>query len=345
MGEYSIKELFVEVTNYCLQGCIHCSSCAGPLNFQSIPIERLRSLIEEAIPMGLESFTISGGEPLLYPDLLPLISFINQKKLSFNLYTCGIGESIDKKIVPLSNELLDQLVSHNIKKLTFSLQGASPKIHERVSGLMGSYETTLESIRRAIYKKILVELHFVPMTVNWEEIESVVKIATELGITQVSLLRLVQQGRCDDSLMLSEARKAEFGPFVEELRVKYPTVNIRLGAPFNCVTLASKDCNAARDKLLISANGEVFPCEAFKFKKGTRPTIYNKTIRDIWENDKLLNDIRSTDQTGIEYCNDCYLYSACKAGCAGQRERSTGNLFIGPDPDCLVAKRNILYKA
>ena len=115
-------------------------------------------------------------------------------------------------------------------------------------------------------------------------------------------------------------------------------MDIRLGGPFNCVTMSGNGCSAARNKLLISATGEVFPCEAFKSLKGARPDIYNYRISDIWNNDPLLNNIRNLDTTGVINCKSCMYYPACGGGCPGERMLINGDITIGPDPWCILPR-------
>lgn len=333
---HNLTELFVEVTNRCLLNCTHCSSCAGPFDQQLIPSTKVLSMIKEAKELGLESLTISGGEPLLHPELFGLLTYATNNNLKVCLYTCGVIE-YNNNLVSLSDEVINKIFDSNISKLIFSLQGGNSKAHDQVTGVMGSFDLTTQSIAKAIKKGLPVELHFVPMRINYSEIESVVQIAQQLGVKRVSLLRLVLQGRCEanEKLLLSSVECSEIVQKVDSLRSKYPNVLIRLGAPFDCLTYAGIGCSASKNKLLISALGEAFPCEAFKFLKGQRPSIYESSIRRIWENDSLLNELRNLDY--VENCSSCQRYDACRGGCPGERMLINGSIGKGPDPLCLIA--------
>lgn len=331
-----IEELFVEITNHCLQNCIHCSSCASEKIFQSIPIEKIYSVIEETIPLGLKYFTISGGEPLLYPKLKELIAHLNAKGLIFNIYSCGISKNANNEPCSIPNSLLNYLKKNNINKLIFSIQGGTEKIHEEITQFTGSFYLTLESIKRALSKNIFVELHFVPMKKNIDELNQVINIAQSLNIKQLSLLRLVVQGRCSSDLELSIKEYYNMVNEVNNLNKQLTNkLNIRLGSPFNCITLSGKPCTAAQNKLLISATGEFFPCEAFKYLKGTRPTIYTSSVKSIWENDELLNNIRKAKLSSLKHCHNCSDFSKCLGGCYGQRNKKYKNLYEGPDLICV----------
>lgn len=334
MSTNSLRELYVEVTNYCLQSCVHCSSCAGPHVSETIPLEDLKRLIDEGIASGLECFTISGGEPLLYPQLSELMSHIKMNNLKLNLYTCGVMKSSDGMLTYINGETMDVLLKNRPDKIIFSLQGGSKEIHERITGISGSFELTIESIRSVINRGFDVELHFVPMSINLHDLGNVIAIASSMGISRVSILRLVPQGRVIDDIIISPSDGVKLKEEIDNLRQEYPEVSIRLGAPFSCVNLAGNTCSAAKNKLLISATGEIFPCEAFKSLRGTRPKFYSAPIADLWQNDTLLNQIRALEDSGISKCDSCNYYSLCNGGCPGQRMLANGDISIGPDPWC-----------
>ena len=338
MKTFLIRDLFVEITNFCGQGCAHCSSCAGMQAADTISYKNLRSLVKQAMPLGLKTFTLSGGEPLLHPDVIPFLRFLQQNHVYSNIYTCGVYISRVKKMEPIPDDLLQVMTSSSVQRVIFSLQGGSSRVHEKISGLRGSFDITKKSIKKVCAKGIPVELHFVPMRWNINELHKIVQFASIHGIKRVSLLRLVPQGRCSENLMLSYEQKRLLYETVLALRVQYPHLEIRMGAPFNCISLAGAACTAAQDKLLISAKGEIFPCEAFKFLRGTRPTIYRNTLKEVWENDQLLNNIRNMigHNDGCEGCEFCAL---CRGGCHGQRLQENGSLLSGVDPDCIRLNR------
>ena len=55
----------------------------------------------------------------------------------------------------------------------------------------------------------------------------------------------------------------------------------------------------------INAKGEIFPCEAFKYLSGARPSIYERDIIDVWDNDELLCQLRTTNVDCVSVCNHC----------------------------------------
>lgn len=332
---YELKDLFVEITNQCLQKCIHCSSCAENNGFSYIPFEHLVRLVNEALPIGAESFTISGGEPFLYPELKRLIDFLHEKKITTSIYTCGVIENCQNQFVPISEDMFAYLKEREIAKVIFSLHGGTEATQHKISCLKDSCRLVKESVKNAMKCNLTSELHVVPMKTNIDELDLILEFAEQQNISCVSFLRYVPQGRGNESLELSNDDwnylKVQYESWIKQ----YHSITIRFGTPFNCLTLDGKTCTAGKNKLLISATGECFPCEAFKYLKGLRPTIYENNLSSIWMNDSLLKQVRCLTVEQIEYCKSCDLRSSCHGGCAGQRFRYYGNLMKGPDPHCL----------
>lgn len=335
MKSFLIHDLYVEITNLCAQACVHCSSCAGVRIADTISYEDLCSLVKQALPLGLKRFTLSGGEPLLHPEIIPFLRFLKQKKIQSNIYTCGVYFSSEQKIEPISDDMIQEFIHSSVQRVIFSLQGGSACVHEKISGVPGSFDITQKSINRICEAGIPVELHFVPMRLNVDDIDGVIQYASAQGIKKVSILRLVPQGRCSKDLILSYGQKRTLYEKVLVLREQYPDIEIRMGAPFNCISLAGVSCSAGQDKLLISAKGEIFPCEAFKFLRGTRPTIYQKTLQELWDNDRLLSEIRSMIGRN-DSCAECEFCAFCRGGCHGQRLQENNSLLDGYDPDCIL---------
>ena len=332
-----LKELFVEVTNNCLMYCRHCSSEASASNQEYIPALHLYRLIDEGVSLGVECFSISGGEPFLYKDLFSVLKYARSKGLKLIIYSCGIVDN-GKQLVSFDKELISRIKDVSPLKMVFSIHGACSETHEYITRIKGSYDLAVDSIKSTIATGISAELHFVPMKFNYKEISGVVALAASLGIKQVSLLRLVFHGRCKEdvvNLMINGNEAVEIINIVKQLERDYSGVKIRLGAPFNCVK--DKDitrCTASQSKLLISATGEVFPCEAFKSLKGTRSTIYDHSLEYLWYNDELLNDLRNLCVEDVTFCASCPIQNTCHGGCPGERMLFNKHIAVGPDPWC-----------
>lgn len=274
-----LNELFIEVTNRCLQKCVHCSSAASCESIEEISFINIKKMVDAALTRGLRSVTLSGGEPFLHKNFASIVDYLCEKKIDVSIYTCGVYFNGNGSVTSIPKDVLMYISRKKVKRLIFSMHAATSETYSKITGTSSTYELAKKSIESSINAGLNIELHIVPMKINFHEIEDILKFASKKGISKVSLLRFVPQGRgalISDRLMLDHKYNELLKVLVKDWSRTYPAVSIRLGVPYNCLTMQGKKCTAAHDKLLINATGEIFPCEAFKYLKGSRPSIYKK---------------------------------------------------------------------
>lgn len=336
MGECrKIEELYIEITNHCVQKCIHCSSNATCNHYAEIPLENIQNTVQKLLPLGLKAVVLSGGEPFLHPDLFALVDFLEGKGIRYSLYTCGVVRGADG-VGPIPEHIFKRVKSDGLDKIIFSLHAGTPATQARVSGFSSSFSSVLESIRAAKRNNIEVEIHVVPMRINYDELEQVLDIANTLGVSKVSFLRFVPQGRGAERLRLTREQFRGLQQLYRTYQDGYKHVRIRFGTPFNCITYRGGHCTAGINKVLINAYGEILPCEAFKYLHGQRPTIYQHDICEVWQTDLLLKELRTLRLDEVSTCSACIYKDGCQGGCPGQRKHLNGDFQKGPDPSCIL---------
>ena len=120
-----------------------------------------------------------------------------------------------------------------------------------------------ETINSAIALGIPVEAHLVPMHCNFRHIPDVLSKLYSMGVSNVSFLRLVPQGRVLENKELVEMSVEEQKDLKKIMAKCQETYQgkIRLGLPFSAKRAA---CGTGSIKLTVRYDGYVFPCEAFK---------------------------------------------------------------------------------
>ena len=71
-----LRELWLHITNRCNLACSHCLFCSGPFATRELSQARLQQYIDDAVSLGCSLFVLTGGEPLVYPEFVPLIDHI-----------------------------------------------------------------------------------------------------------------------------------------------------------------------------------------------------------------------------------------------------------------------------
>ena len=75
-----------EITSACN---VECDFCLVEKKHRTIPLDRALSMAQVLIEEGVEKFLISGGEPLLYPGIEPLLRYLVEQNVLVKLLTNG----------------------------------------------------------------------------------------------------------------------------------------------------------------------------------------------------------------------------------------------------------------
>lgn len=296
-----LKEISFEIIQRCPNNCIYCSSNSNCQSENIISYDVFKRTIDDAIDLGLQRVCISGGEPFLHPDILKFVRYSKKQNLEVFVYTSGIVFSSKGDYAPLNSYVLNQLREAGLDRLIFNVQSSDENIYNKIMGTEGCFNLMRTSIAASVRSNIFCEIHFVPMKVNYNMICSILEMAKELGVSKVSFLRLVIQGRAlqnKDVVELSKDMNDELKSILISLEQKHSDIDIRVGIPLSNNT--NYGCNASLGKLIIRYDGAVFPCEAFKYisalvgEKAVKPdNISTSSLKDIYYNSEFLSALRT----------------------------------------------------
>ena len=284
----TLNELTIEIIQRCPNNCLHCSSFSHPASKDILELEDILNVTAQGAQLGLKRICLSGGEPLLHPELAQIMSGIYRTGLSISFYTTGISLTPRGEAFPV----VDWTFLNKDKTiLIFSLHSHKAETHDSFSGRRGAFDQTRQSIMAACAQGFSVETHIVPNKMNIEELKETVKVASSWGVNKVSFLRLVPQGRAQtnkEKLVLNTHEEVSLTAVGQELQKDVQMKSkTRFGIPFSASLAQQKRCNAAETKLIIRHDGKILPCEAFK------------DIRYDW---LILGDIRTTSLgSALEY--------------------------------------------
>ncbi|UCH61943.1 MAG: radical SAM protein [Fidelibacterota bacterium] len=139
------RQISLKITNRCNLRCEMCAQWGeAGYNFnrpkeeidEAVPLEIYQRMVDEVAP-DRPIFYIWGGEPFLYPDLLPLLAYLKERNLTTTVVTNGLH---------LSNHAA-KLVAMQLDGLLVSIDGPE-KTHNRIRGWDQSYSHLLEGLSR-----------------------------------------------------------------------------------------------------------------------------------------------------------------------------------------------------
>lgn len=295
-----LSEISIEILQRCPNRCIYCSSHSNPQATHIISFEIIKNIIDDAKSLGCKTVCLSGGEPFLHPQILDIISYIAKKQLICYVYTSGIYMK-DEVYSSLPNEYIEA-IRGMVDKIIFNVEADSSALYDQIMGTdVGGFDMMKKSINDCVSSGLVVETHVVPMQVNFKHLKSIFEMCYQLGVSKVSILRLVLQGRALENLSLvklSGKDNREVTKLIKALNESYKG-KVRIGLPYsdsNCRIY----CKAASDKINVRYDGNVYPCEVFKddllnAKLGCEPdNVWKDSFYDLYQNSPYLNVVRKS---------------------------------------------------
>ena len=293
-----MKDLFevtIEVLQRCPNKCIYCSSWSSLDKTEALDFDTVCGIVDDAVELGAEQINVSGGEPFLRTDIISIIDYIKFKGLKVRLYTSGIYYSQGFQSIP---DTLLEAIAGRVDTLIFNYETAISDLYAKIMGTVpGNLLLIEETIKKATNLGITVEAHLVPMKCNYREIPQTLERVYSLGVSKVSLLRFVQQGRSVENIEVAVLAKEEEEALKEMLKAlsgKYGE-QLRLGKPYRSEKFST--CRTGTIRLAVRYDGFVFPCGAFKdgmmaFKGFAPENIREKSLSEIYRDSKYIKAVR-----------------------------------------------------
>ena len=135
--------LSLRITHRCNH---HCAICAqwGKAGYNArqdtpkvtgeVPVEVYKKVIDEVAPKKVHVY-ITGGEPFLYDQLVPLVNYMKQKGLTVQIVTNGVG--LEKNA--------ETIVDNGWDMICVSFDGPK-EVHDKCRGVPGALETATKGI-------------------------------------------------------------------------------------------------------------------------------------------------------------------------------------------------------
>jgi len=334
--KFPLNCLYFYLTEGCNLACRHCwiqpKYQGEGKSFPSLGLDLFKSIIEQAIPLGLTSVKLTGGEPLLHPNISEMLDYIKEKNLRLVVETNG---------VLASPELCKKLKDCKGTFVSVSVDGILPETHEWVRGVKGSWLKTIQGIKNLVAAGLRPQIIMSIMKKNKDQIEPLVRMAEAIGAGSVKFnlvqptARGEQMHKDGETLTLEEL--LEIGNWVEHKLSK--TCSIKL---FYSHPMAFRPMHRMFGEngvgcglcgifgiLGVIANGSYALCGIGE----TVPELVfghaaKDKLADVWDNTPKLKEIRDGLPSKLEgVCADCIMKSRCLGFCLAQNYYSTHNLF------------------
>lgn len=314
------------VTNACNARCVHCSSAAASRLPGELTTNEAEDMLDQFAECGVLDLAISGGEPLLRPDIFHLLEHARDRRIR-----CGIGSNGS----PVTPEVVRRLRDAEVTRIQISIDGLQAT-HDLARRWVGLFKRAMRAIELAKSEGMPVHVCFTVHRLNVHDLAAVIDLCAELGVNRFNMSRFVPTGRGTPSLDLPHkqwksvaqtflAKRAE-----HESRMSFTTHLAQLVLLDNdgCSQESFRGCQAGIGQGCVDSIGQVTPCVMMPTVIGS---IREKRFRELWEESPLIQALH--DRSNLKGpCGTCAFRERC-GGCRGVAFAYSGDP-LASDPRC-----------
>ncbi len=305
------------VTRECNMKCSHCYINATDKKLTSeLTTQEGKNLMDQIRQVSSPLLILSGGEPLLRPDIYELIQYGSSVGLKMGLGSNGsfIDDAVARK-----------LKAAGITTVSISLDSHIPAQHDEFRGVTGAWEKAVNACKTLRKNDVLVQVNTTLTQQNYNQIDDIMSLAEGIGVENFHLFFLVPTGR---GTKLTDISPQKYEDMITNTfaKVSKHKLNVKPSCAPQFMRIAKgmgldmrqwiRGCMAGLNYCRIYPNGDVTPCPYLPVKLGN---IREQSFKEIWFNSPVFKALRNPDSLKGK-CGACDY----KTLCGGCRARAYG---------------------
>ena len=346
-------------TKTCNLECVHCYADAAKAKFNNeLTTAEAIALIDDLAGFNVPALLMSGGEPLVRPDILDLAQYaIQEKKIRVTFSTNGtlINEKVAKRLADIG-----------VTYCGISIDGAETD-HDRMRARVGAYKDAVRGIRNCRAAGIRVGIRFTVTSENAPDLDSIFRLVEDEDIGRLCIYHLVYSGRgaylsgidlpSEEKRLFMDKLLSQVDRWnLEKREVEVMTVDNHADGPFIYLWLMQRDEVRAENALrLITSNGgnrsgmAIAAIDSFGLvhpdqftQTHTLGSIRERKFSQIWSDHRvgLLDGLRNRKEKLKGRCGTCRWIPVCNGNFRARAEAATGDYWES-DPGCYLRDSEI----
>lgn len=325
-----LRTLYLYISGGCNLSCRHCwiTPDFDPDASRSayLPLEIVDTAVEEALPMGLDSVKLTGGEPMLHPRFREIVDLLASRRIRIMMETNGT--LLDASAARMMRE------AEVFGTISVSVDGARASTHDSLRGIEGSFEMALEGIRCLVSERFRPQMICTLHEGNAGEMLGVVALAADLGCGSVKFNHVQVVGRGEGMPgRIPLVGLLELHRSLRDAARSFPGIRIVFDVPpaFRSIgELLEGGAGSCRilGILGILPGGELAMCG---IGRAIPDLVYGRlpgdSLAGVWARSPGLRELRRTIPdliTGV--CTGCIHRNVCMGVCAAGNYHRTGRL-------------------
>ncbi|MEZ6195249.1 MAG: radical SAM protein [Planctomycetota bacterium] len=293
------------VVNYvCNLRCSFCDawrSAGGARRGQPLDRAEWLGVVRELRRLGSLGVGISGGEPLLFEDLFPVLEAIRAE---------GMVAHLNTNATRLGPEEAARILAAGVESVNVSLDAPTAEAHDRGRGRDGAFDEACRGIVHLLEargRKRAPRVSIVSVVDVDSDPEGVAKVAAELG---VDALGFIPRHAFGETSGAADAASPEAARDMErrllELKRRDPRIDnsegyLRLFADALSARPSSLTCHTGVGHLVVDRFGDVFPCLPFNEAGRAWANVRRTPLAELWGGAEHARIIGETAA-----CRSCY---------------------------------------
>jgi len=297
---FKLHRLVIKPTLACTA---HCPTCALRLELYEkrkhepgLTLEQWMALIQDAHGLGCRDLHISGGEPILYPELVRLVETGTRLGMATNINTNG------SRVTAL---LAQKLAGAGLHSVTVSLYSWRADLHDEARQEQGLFNRAIQAVRYFQQQPaLLVDLQTILARYNLLELDRFIEMAYELGVgyLYVSYVEGDLENRWLPTADQIQRFRREVLPGVRRIVQQRARPELKEEALKSVEAIFSDDpqrivefsrglyhpnnkpkCPRPYDFALVLVNGEVHPCNGVEYSHTpVMGNVHRSRLSDLW---------------------------------------------------------------
>lgn len=295
------------VTYRCQFHCPYCEASAGERTGNELTTEEALNFIIDLSRMRLKRLLLSGGEPLMRPDILKLMTVASSKGIHMGLVTNGF----------LVSSLWERLRQYPLFLYFTSIDGL-PAYNDRVRGMKEAFQQALRGLE--LMAQANVPVRMVNTVVHAQNIDQLMPLSELIRTSRATHWRLTPVARVGRAAETDrfELNKAQLVQIIQFIQRQQTGLNIDLGESHTYIGCFENGfvgkpffCGAGLTRAAVMPDGEVLGCQQIYDARYSEGNIRETPFSHIWKYG--FKDFRRDHYP--ESCRACLYLSACQGGC------------------------------
>ncbi|RJX29241.1 MAG: heme b synthase [Desulfarculus sp.] len=342
-GVPALRLVAWETTRRCNLACLHCRAGAQDACYpDELSTAEGEAFLRDLATLGSPIVILTGGEPLLRPDIFHLARFGTDLGLRVVMAVNG---------TLLTPEIARKLEQAGVKRLSISIDGPDAASHDQFRQQQGAFAGALAGMQAAKDAGLEFQINTTVTRSNLPQIQDIQRSAVDLGAVAHHIFLLVPTGRgraltgeiisaqeyedvlhwfADQRGQVPLELKATCAPhYYRVIRQRAQQTGEKLTFASHGLDAVTKGCLGGQGFAFVSHTGRVQPCGYLELPAGN---IREMPFSAIWQGAELFRELRDPDLLKGK-CGVCEYRRVC-GGCRARAYEACGD-HLAEEPLCM----------